>query len=99
MDAKAIKYWKEIRSRAGVSDNIDMTIAATDLSKENDWAKYSAGQLVDPTLYNIRRERRVELMSEGTRMRDLKRWRALDQVKIIKLKDLIYGVANWKIVC
>ena len=32
----------------GVSDNIDMTIAATDLSKENDWAKYSAGQLVDP---------------------------------------------------
>ena len=30
---KAIKYWKEIRSRAGVSDNIDMTIAATDLSK------------------------------------------------------------------
>lgn len=81
MDAKAIKYWKEIRSRAGVSDNIDMTIAATDLSKENDWAKYSAGQLVDPTLYNIRRERRVELMSEGTRMRDLKRWRALDQVK------------------
>ena len=81
LDAKAIKYWKEIRSRAGVSDNIDMTIAATDLSKENDWAKYSAGQLVDPTLYNIRRERRVELMSEGTRMRDLKRWRALDQVK------------------
>ena len=81
LDPKAIKYWKEIRSRAGVSDNIDMTIAATDLSKENDWAKYSAGQLVDPTLYNIRRERRVELMSEGTRMRDLKRWRALDQVE------------------
>ena len=76
LDPKAIKYWKEIRSRASVSDNIDMTIAATDLSKENDWAKYSAGQLVDPTLYNIRRERRVELMSEGTRMRDLKRWRA-----------------------
>ena len=81
LDPKAIKYWKEIRSRAGVSDNIDMTIAATDLSKENDWAKYSAGQLVDPTLYNIRRERRIELMSEGTRMRDLKRWRALDQVE------------------
>ena len=32
-------------------------------------------------------------------MRDLKRWRALDQVKIIKLKDLIYGVRTGKIVC
>ena len=68
--------------------NIDMTIAATDLSKENDWAKYSAGQLVDPTLYNIRRERRVELMSEGTRMRDLKRWRALDQVENYQVEGL-----------
>lgn len=81
LDAKATDYWKAIRRRAGVSEDIDATIAATDLLKEDDWGKYSAGQLIDPVLFNIRRERRVELMSESTRMRDLKRWRALDQVK------------------
>lgn len=81
LDAKAVDYWKTIRRRAGVSEDIDATIAATDLSKEDDWGKYSAGQLIDPVLFNIRRERRVELMSESTRMRDLKRWRALDQVR------------------
>ena len=58
-----------------------MTIAATDLNKEKDWAVYSAGKMIDPTLYNIRRERRVELMSEGFRWNDLKRWRSLDQVQ------------------
>lgn len=81
LDTKATKYWKAIRHRAGVSEDIDATIAATDLSQESDWGKYSAGVLIDATLFNIRRERRVELMSESTRMRDLKRWRALDQVK------------------
>ena len=86
LDSKAISYWKSLRRRAGVSEDIDATIAATDLSKENDWGKYSAGRLVDPTLYNIRRERRVELMSEGFRMDDLKRWRALDQVKNFQIE-------------
>lgn len=81
LDADAQKYWKQIRRRAGVSEDLDITIANTDLSKEDDWGTYSAGQLIDPILYNIRRERRIELMSESTRMRDLKRWRALDQVK------------------
>ena len=38
------------------------------------------------TLYNIRRERRVELVSEGFRMADLKRWRALDQVKDVHVQ-------------
>ena len=42
-----------------------------------DWGAYTAGQLVDPTLYNIRRERRCELMAEGLRWMDLKRWRAM----------------------
>lgn len=81
LDGKARGYWKSLRRRAGVSEDFDATIAATDLSHENDWGKYSAGQLIDPTLYNIRRERRTELISEGFRMRDLRRWRALDQVK------------------
>lgn len=81
LDGKATDYWKKIRKRAGVSDDLDATINATVLDKERDWAKYSGDKLVSPTLFNIRRERRVELMSEGFRMRDLKRWRALDQVK------------------
>ena len=46
-----------------------------------DWGAYSANTLVDPTLYNIRRERRCEFIGEGRRLDDLLRWRALDQVK------------------
>ncbi len=80
LDADAIKYWKTIRRRAKVSDDIDNTIAHTDLSKESDWAVCSSGKKVDKTLYNIRRERRLELMTEGFRMDDLKRWCAMDQV-------------------
>ncbi len=80
LDADALKYWKEIRERAKVSTDISKTIAATEMSKETrDWGAYSANQLVDPTLYNIRRERRDELMAEGLRFMDLKRWRSLDQ--------------------
>lgn len=82
LDAKAESYWKDIRNRAGVDPDFNKTIAATDLSKEaaNDWGVYSAGQMVDKTLYNIRRERRCELMAEGLRFMDLKRWRAMDQM-------------------
>ena len=81
LDDNAQKYWKEIRKRAGISEDFQTTIEATQLEKENDWSKYSGDQLIDKTLYNIRRERRIELMSEGTRMRDLKRWRSLDKVQ------------------
>lgn len=81
LDAKARAYWVAIRKRGGVSDDINKTIAATDLSKEiRDWGVYSAGSFVSPTLFNIRRERRNELMAEGLRMMDLKRWRAMDQL-------------------
>lgn len=81
LDGKAIEYWKALRKRAGISQDFNATIAATDLSKESDWAKYSGTSLVDPTLFNIRRERRNEFMSEGFRYNDLIRWRALDMVK------------------
>ncbi|MGQ1928237.1 RagB/SusD family nutrient uptake outer membrane protein [Ornithobacterium rhinotracheale] len=80
LNAKSINYWKQIRKRAGVNQDIQKTINNTDLSKENDWAIYSKGQLVDETLYNIRRERRCELIAEGFRMDDLRRWRALDNI-------------------
>lgn len=89
-------YWKAIRSRAGMSTDYQITIANTDMSKEKaDWGSYSKGQPVDATLYNIRRERRVELAAEGFRMDDLKRWRALDQVKDVHIQ----GVNFWDGIC
>ena len=83
IDATASKYWKALRARAGVDTDFNKTIAATDMSEEGkgDWGAYSGGALVDATLYNIRRERRDEFISEGMRYNDLMRWRAMDQVK------------------
>lgn len=80
IDGKAQGYWRQLRERAGLPSDYTITVAATDLSKESDWAVYSAGRQVSPLLYNIRRERRCELVEEGMRMSDLKRWRALDQL-------------------
>ncbi|GHU56928.1 starch-binding protein [Bacteroidia bacterium] len=82
LDASAREYWTIIRNRSHVDPNFDNTIAKTDMSKEaeNDWGSYSAGTLIDPTLYNIRRERRCEFLAEGLRYMDLTRWRSLDQL-------------------
>lgn len=83
IDATADTYWKALRVRAKVDPDYNKTIAATDMAKEAefDWAAYTAGSvLTDKTLYNIRRERRCELLSEGFRMNDLRRWRSLDQL-------------------
>lgn len=81
LDGDALKYWQQIRTRAKVSTDINNTITATIMSKEiNDWGAYSANQIISPTLYNIRRERRNELMADGLRFMDLKRWRSLDQL-------------------
>ncbi len=81
LDGKCMQYWTALRQRAGVSDDIAATIAATDLDKENDLAVFSGENMVDKTLYNIRRERRCEFIAEGLRLNDLKRWRALDKMK------------------
>lgn len=82
LDGKASAYWTAIRNRAGVDADFQKTIANTNMAEEakGDWGAYSAGSLIDETLYNIRRERRCELMAEGLRWMDLKRWRALDQM-------------------
>lgn len=95
LDATAQDYWRAIRSRAKVDTDFNKTIAATQMSEEakNDWGAYSAGQLIDPTLYNIRRERRCELMAEGLRFMDLCRWRAMDQM--IKTPYHIEGFRLW----
>lgn len=82
------RYWTELRRRAGVDTDYNKTIAATDLSKENDLAVYSKGIEVDKTLYNIRRERRCELLGEGMRLDDLKRWRALDKMKDYQVEGM-----------
>lgn len=82
IDNKADGYWRKIRNRAKVDPDYNKTIAATNMSEEakNDWGAYSGNQFVSPTLYNIRRERRSELLAEGLRYMDLKRWRSMDQM-------------------
>ena len=95
LNDKALNYWKAVRTRAGVSDDIQKTIDATDMNKEAqaNWGAYSAGKLVDKTLYNIRRERCCEFMGEGYRMNDLRRWRSLDQ--LITTPYQIEGMKIW----
>lgn len=93
LDATAEIYWKKIRHRAGVSEDFEKTIAATDLSKESDFGVYSGTQQVGRTLYNIRRERMQELFSEGFRFADLIRWRSFD--RLITTKWIPEGVNFW----
>ena len=78
-----LPYWRAVRTAAGFTGdavNPQVTIDHTDMAQEGkcDWGAYSGGQLLsDKTLYNIRRERRCELIAEGLRWMDLQRWRAL----------------------
>lgn len=80
LGGKCDEYWKALRSRAGMDTDYQKTISNTDLTKEQDLGVYSKGKMVDVTLYNIRRERRCELMAEGRRTDDLKRWRSFDSM-------------------
>lgn len=95
IDATADKYWRALRRRAKVNEDYNVTIAATDMQEEAKWdfGAYSHGKLIDPTLYNIRRERRDELIAEGFRWRDLKRWRSCDQFKTTPY--VIQGQKYW----
>ena len=82
---KILEYWKIVREKAGFTGKAidpNTTINATVMANEKlDWGAYTAGVLLsDPVLYNIRRERRCELMAEGLRWMDLVRWRSLDQM-------------------
>lgn len=81
LDGDAQKYWTAIRDRSKLA-GYQVTVDATDMDieKEQDWGAYSAGQVVDKTLFNIRRERRCELMAEGFRAADVRRWRSMDQM-------------------
>jgi hypothetical protein len=95
LDGDAIKYWKAIRDRAHVDNDYNKTISATDMNKEalNDWGAYSGGNLINATLYNIRRERRCEFICEGFRNMDLRRWRAMDQ--LITTPYHMEGIKLW----
>ena len=95
VDETASAYWKALRKRAKVSEDFNATIAVTDMAEEakGDWGAYSAGKLIDPTLYNVRRERRCELIGEGFRWADLKRWRACDQM--VTTPYIIEGMRYW----
>ena len=102
LDNDAKNYWTSIRRRANGGVNVtwsdieNNTINKTDMSQErlNDFGAYSAGNLLtDKTLYSIRRERRMELLAEGLRLADLKRWRALDQ--LINTPFHIEGCKFW----
>lgn len=95
IDADARKYWDALRKRAGITTPIETTINATNMAIEADtkrlsydWAAFSAGKPIDATLYSIRRERRNEFAGEGYRMDDLKRWRAMDQVKEYQIEGM-----------
>ncbi len=92
IDATADKYWKALRTRAKVDPDYNKTIAATVMTEEakGDFGAYSHGQLVDATTYNIRRERRNELIGEGMRWADLARWRACDQVQNYQIEGMKY---------
>lgn len=81
LDETAKTYWKALRKRAKVNEDFQKTIDRTDLEQEIDLARYSGTDLIDPTLYNIRRERRSEFIADGMRLADLKRWRALDMMQ------------------
>jgi hypothetical protein len=92
VDDTADKYWRALRKRALVNEDYMVTVNNTDLAKEaeGDWGVYSKGQPVSELLYNVRRERRNEFIGEGMRMADLKRWRALDQVKNYQVSGMRY---------
>ena len=96
LDTKATKYWKDLRRRAGVNEDFNITIANTDRAKEaalNDLGVWSGEQMVDATLYNIRRERRVEFIGEGMRWDDLKRWRSWD--RLFTQPFIVEGMNLW----
>lgn len=95
LDDKAKGYWRALRTRAGIEPDFNVTINATDLSKEGDFGVYSGTNQVDVTLYNIRRERMHEMFCEGMRFADLIRWRSFD--KLMTQKWIPEGINYWEV--
>lgn len=98
LDADAKSYWTAIRKRAGITADYTVTDAQTDLNKElTEYQHLAAYGINDVTLYNIRRERRCELIGEGFRWDDLKRWRSWDYIipSVGGKKYIVEGFNLW----
>ncbi|MCI9608374.1 MAG: RagB/SusD family nutrient uptake outer membrane protein [Muribaculaceae bacterium] len=95
VDGSSDAYWRALRKRAKVNPDYNITIAATNMAEEakGDWGAYSHGSLVSTLLYNVRRERRNELIAEQLRLDDVRRWCALDQ--LITTGYQIEGIRFW----
>lgn len=77
----------KLRVRAGIPNMVVSSINASfDANRD---------LTVDPVLWEIRRERRVELMGEGFRFNDIKRWKKGDylnkQALGVRVKNSDYG--------
>lgn len=83
----ADKTINKLRARANMPDMIVSEITA-DFDPDRD-------ALIDPVLWEIRRERRVELMGDGFRFNDLKRWKKgyyVDKRALgVRVKNSDYG--------
>lgn len=95
VDNSSDAYWRALRRRAKVDEDYQKTIAATNMTEEakGDWGAYSHNQLVSTLLYNVRRERRNEMIAEQLRLDDVRRWCALDQM--ITTGYQIEGIRYW----
>ena len=93
VDNTAAEYWKQLRRRAGVSEDYMATVNATDLSQERQLSVYSGTAQVSPLLFNVRRERMNETFNEGLRFADLIRWRSFD--RMLTEKWIPEGVNFW----
>ncbi len=63
----------KLRVRVGVAP---MVVAEIDESFDPNRGRNDANELIDPVLWEIRRERMVELMGEGFGFYDVRRWKA-----------------------
>lgn len=79
----------------GTQKKVNLTGAVSTVDAKEISAR-PVNSVVDATLYNIRRERRNELIGEGMRMADLKRWRALDQVKDYQIEGMLYWGSSYE---
>ncbi|ULQ57671.1 RagB/SusD family nutrient uptake outer membrane protein [Flavihumibacter rivuli] len=66
-----------LRNRAGVKLPALQTLGGLPAVNGVAYDDPKRDQTVDPLLWEIRRERRIELMSEGFRLDDLRRWKKL----------------------
>lgn len=93
VDGTAADYWKQIRERAGINPDYNVTVSNTDLTQERQWSVYSGLTPVSALLFNVRRERMNETFNEGLRFADLIRWRSFD--KLIDAPIMPEGCNFW----